>query len=95
MQKKRAPIVLIAILIIFVYWIFFHRKQNVYDVKSYRYYNDNEVYVSVILKGGHIEEIMCAFAPDIDYDEIKRVKVGELRKTSYYGTESFYCNPIY
>jgi len=67
-------------------------SQDLYPVKSYKYFSDDEVHVTVTLKSGHLEKYLCAFPPNTNYETMKSVRVGKVKAEYLLGGTLYYCN---
>lgn len=73
---------------------FSDKEQVIYPVKAYRYYNEQEVHISVILKTGSTHQYICAFPRNTDYAQLNKVKIGALKSASLLAGPLYYCESL-
>ena len=62
--------------------------KNVYQVTGYKYFSEDEVHIDV-LSNGHIEKFICAFPPNTDFKQLKKVRIGSIK------AENLLSSPLY
>lgn len=64
---------------------------SVYEVKKFKYFSDDEVHVDVMLSSGQIDTFLCAFPPNTDYENMKKIKIGKIKSENLLQGPLHYC----
>lgn len=65
--------------------------ESIYEIKKYKYFSDDEVHVDVLMSSGQINTFLCAFPPNTDYKNMKKVKIGKVKSENLLQGALHYC----
>ncbi len=67
--------------------------KNVYEVKSYKYFSENEVQIDVI-SNGRTEKFICAFQPNVNFEKMKKVHIGSIKGENLLSDPLYNCQMV-
>ncbi len=67
--------------------------KNVYEVKGYKYFSEDEVHMDVI-SNGHSEKMICAFPPNTDFKKMKKVHIGSIKAENLLSAPLYNCQIV-
>ncbi len=67
--------------------------KNVYEVKSFKYFSEQEVHIDAI-SDGHSQKFICAFPPNINYEKLKKVRIGSIKSENLLSAPLYHCQMV-
>ncbi len=65
--------------------------KHIYQVKTFKYYDESQVDVEVLLSSGKTQHFNCAFPPNTDFSTLKRVNIGAIKSDDMLKGTLYYC----
>ena len=64
---------------------------DIYQVKTFKYYDEDDVAVEVIIDKNETQLFLCAFAPNTDFSKLKKVSIGAIKSENLVQGTVYHC----